>query len=108
MTLRLVSDQDKPGEVLYCRMGGMCDIGRRHATILVSVSGNPFLPSCDKCARDAYELQPNYVRLAPLAEYVDVYAAAREAALATPEQSTFVPSDQLSSQANAYSNAHQC
>jgi hypothetical protein len=88
VTLRLVSDHDKPGELLYCRMGGMCDIYRHRATILVSIAGNPYRPSCDECARRAYENIGDSARMAPLAEYVDMFAAAKEAALATQEQIT--------------------
>jgi len=85
MTLRLVSDRDEPGEVLYCRHG-TCRWGwTKPATILVSFCDGPYLPSCDECARQTWENHPNSTRLAPLAEYTDMFAAAKEATLATPE-----------------------
>jgi hypothetical protein len=82
MTLRLVSDNQQPG-VLYCRHGAGC---RNPATILVSFLGKHYLPSCDECARSTYDRHPEDTRFAPLAEYVDEFAIARETALVTPEQ----------------------
>jgi hypothetical protein len=69
--------------VLYCQQ--LC-YPRKAATILVSFCGGPYLPRCDECARRTYQRHPDVTRLAPLSEYVDHYAIAREAALATPEQ----------------------
>jgi hypothetical protein len=83
MTLRLVSDNNHPDGVLYCQQ--LC-YPRKAATILVSFCGGPYLPRCDECARGTYQRHPDVTRLAPLAEYVDHYAIAREAALATPGQ----------------------
>jgi hypothetical protein len=83
MTLRLVSDNNQPDGVLYCQQ--LC-YPRKAATILVSFCGGPYLPRCDECARGTYQRHPDVTRLAPLSEYVDHYAIAREAALATPEQ----------------------
>ena len=87
MTLRLVRDDEKPDSMLYCRWAS-CKDRQVPATILLSINGTPYMPSCDACARHHYEINPDAMRLAPLSEYVDVYAAAKEAALATPEQFT--------------------
>jgi len=83
MTLRLVSDNNQPDGGLYCQQ--LCH-PQKPATILVSFCGGPYLPTCDECTRGTYQRHPDITRLAPLSEYVDHYAIAREAALATPEQ----------------------
>jgi hypothetical protein len=80
MTLRAVGDDE--------RAVVPCEYGCGPATILVIINETPGIPCCDACARRLYNLRPDAVRLAPLAEYVDHYAIAREAALATPEQIT--------------------
>jgi hypothetical protein len=82
MTLRIVSDNHEPDGVLYCRHSAGC---WRPATILVSFLGKHYLPSCDPCARLTYEHHPDQTAFAPLAGYVDTFAAAKAAALATPE-----------------------
>ena len=87
MTLRLVNDKDQPDDVPYCtQIPCRTRSRRRSATILVSEIGHPYMPACDECARFVHEMHPCQVTLAPLAEYVDWYAEAREAALAAPEQ----------------------
>jgi hypothetical protein len=70
------------GNVLYCQY--RCG----PATILVIINETPGIPCCDKCARHYYGMDPYHVGLAPLAEYVDLSAAAKEAALATSEQNS--------------------
>lgn len=82
MTLRLVNDDD--------RNVVPCEIGCGPATILVIINNTPGIPCCDKCARRYYGWagHTSKIRLAPLSEYVDMYAAAKEGALATPEQIT--------------------
>jgi hypothetical protein len=54
--------------------------------MLLSSCGKPYLPSCDDCARGTYDRHPDVTVFAPLAGYVDMFEAAKEAALATPEQ----------------------
>lgn len=83
MTLRLVNDNREPDDTLYCRHGTSC---RNPATILMKFASGTWLPACDQCARRIYESYPHMTEFAPLADYVDLFAAAREAALATPEQ----------------------
>jgi hypothetical protein len=83
VVLRLVTDNDQPDGTLYCRHSAGC---RRPATILVSFLGKPYLPSCDDCARSTYDMFPDQTAFAPLAEFVDMFEAAKQAALATPEQ----------------------
>jgi hypothetical protein len=89
MTLYLVSDNHQPDGVLYCRDVGCVDRRPpRRATMLMKFCSRPYLPACDQCARLTYEHHPDLTTFAPLAEYVDTFAAAKEAALATPEQIT--------------------
>lgn len=82
MKLRLVSDDERymvPCQTTSCR---------QPAVILVIINETPGIPCCDECARRYYEMggHTGKIRLAPLSEYVDMYAAAKEAAFATPEQ----------------------
>jgi Na+-transporting methylmalonyl-CoA/oxaloacetate decarboxylase gamma subunit len=88
MTLRLVSDNSEPDGVLYCQRYCRDEGVKRPATILVKFCSRPYMPSCDACARYSYERWPDHTAMAPLAGYVDMFAAAREAALASPEQIT--------------------
>jgi len=78
VTLRLVSEDE--------RYVVPCHYGCGPATILVIINETPPIPCCDKCGRRLYEMDPRYARLAPMSEYVDLYAAAKKAATATPEQ----------------------
>jgi hypothetical protein len=90
MTLRLVNDNSAPDETLYCRHGSCRHYGpgrgARPATVLVTFLDHPPLPSCDDCARSTWENHPQSTLISPLAGYVDMFAAAKDAALATPEQ----------------------
>ena len=70
------------GNVLYCQYG--CG----PATVLVIINETPGILCCDNCACRYCGMDPYRVRLAPLAGYVDLYAAAKEAALALLEQVT--------------------
>lgn len=88
MTLHLVSDNHEPDGTLYCRHG-VCEYDPRRArpaTVLITFCDKPPLPSCDECARTTWENHPNSTRLSPLSGYVDMFEAAKQAALATPEQ----------------------
>jgi hypothetical protein len=89
MTLRIVNDNERPDNTLYCRWSS-CAVSSRPnpATMLMDLNGTGRLPACDDCARRYYEMRPDLVTFAPLSEYVDMFAAAKEAALATPEQIT--------------------
>jgi hypothetical protein len=81
VTLRLVSDDER--YVVPCQTTS-CG---QPAVILVIINETPPIACCDRCARRYYEMAAGRpIRLAPMSEYVDMYAAAREAALATPEQ----------------------
>lgn len=82
MTLRLVNDND--------RNVVPCETGCGPATILVIINNTPGIPCCDECARRYYGWggHTGKIRLAPMSEYVDMFAAAKEAAFATPEQIT--------------------
>jgi hypothetical protein len=81
MTLRLVNDNERAA--IPCRIV----TGHGPADVLVSVDGKPYLPACDSCARWLYDRQ-HITGMAPLDGYVDMYEAARQAALATPGQVT--------------------
>jgi len=79
--LRLVRSEPE-NEVLYCRHGISC---RNLATVLVTFCNQPPLPSCDKHARLTWEHHPNLTQIGLLGDYVDHFAAVREAALAPPD-----------------------
>ncbi len=80
MSLRLIRDDE--------RAVVPCEYGDGPATVLVIINETPGIACCDSHARGFYRKAPDHVRLASLDGYVDMFAAAREAALATPEQIT--------------------
>ena len=83
MTLRLVNDTGQHDGTPTCRSATSC---RNPATILMKFAGRSWLPACDECARRICENHPDDTQFAPLGDFVDVFAAAKAAALATPEQ----------------------
>jgi hypothetical protein len=80
MTLRLIRDDE--------RNVVPCEYGDGPATLLVIINETPGIPCCDVCAHRFYNMDPYHVRLASLDGYVDMFAAAKQAAFATPEQFT--------------------
>lgn len=69
------------GQVIYCYYGD------GPATVLVIANNMPGQPCCDEHARRWYGVSaPDRIRLAPLSEYVDMFAEARQALFATPGQ----------------------
>ena len=88
MMLRVVRDGDGPDNTLYCRYGCSATSRPTPAVMLLSIDGHPYLPCCDEDARQFYDLRPDVIRMAPLDGYVDMYEAAKAAALVTPEQIT--------------------
>ena len=88
MSLRLVNDGERADGTLYCRWNCRASSRPNPATMLMDVNWKGPLPACDDCARLYYELRPDLTTFAPLDGYVDMFAAAKEAALATPEQVT--------------------
>jgi hypothetical protein len=83
MTLRLIRDDE--------RAVVPCEYGDGAATVLVIINETPGIPCCDPCARRFYNMRPDRVRLTSLDGYVDMFAAAKQAAFATPEQITGQP-----------------
>lgn len=83
--LRLVHSGPEP-EVPYCvQIPCMTRNRKNPATMLIRSYDNPGRPSCDSCARWEFDLDTSgRLSLAPLGNYVDRFAAAREAALAPP------------------------
>jgi hypothetical protein len=75
--------------VQYCRQTG-CLISKQAqpATVLLRTRIHPTgLPACEACARFQFEMfSPGDVELAPLGEYVDLFAEAKQAMNATPGQ----------------------
>lgn len=78
--LRLVHSEPKP-EMPYCRHSIGC---RNPATVLLTFCSRVPQPCCDECARRTWESYPDNTTIGPLGDYVDHFAAAREAALAPP------------------------
>jgi hypothetical protein len=57
------------------------------ATMLISAWDGPGKPTCDSCARFAFDHDTSgQLSLAPLSGYVDMFAAAKQVAFATPGQ----------------------
>ena len=54
--------------------------------MMVQFAGGAPVPSCDTCARQMWELRPDFTQIGPLGGYVDMFAEAKQAAFATPGQ----------------------
>jgi hypothetical protein len=76
------------GQVITCVQVG-CAIStiKNPATMLISRPREPGRPTCDSCARSAFDHDvTGQLSLHPLSEYVDMFAEAKQALNATPGQ----------------------
>jgi hypothetical protein len=81
-------NREPASQVITCVQPG-CVIRKltSPATMLISAWDGPGKPTCDSCARFAFDHDTSgQLSLAPLSGYVDMFAAAKQVAFATPGQ----------------------